>query len=31
VHEILHAMTEHWSHEAEAMTAKKQKDLLEAS
>ena len=31
VHEILIGITEHWSHEAEAMAAKKQKDLMESS
>jgi hypothetical protein len=31
VHEILMGITEHWSHEAEAMSAKKQKDLMENS
>ncbi len=31
VHDIIIGMTEHFAHEAEAMTAKKQKDLMESS
>jgi len=31
VHDIIIGMTDHFAHEAEAMTAKKQKDLMESS